>query len=461
MSRPRDERVARALGAAALAAAFMMSLLQSGGRGDDALASKAVRVDARNADSSAWMARTIVATIARDPLAGALPAAWPTFPVTMAALPSATSRAILGDAALAGLPVQWVDSLGMRDLSVSAAAATTPQPATLLSMRVRSPDSATALVLRDAGGIVDSSNQAALRVRATSTRAPVKAEVWRNGQRIASARADAPDAPRIGRVRLFAQPGWESKFVVTALEESGWTVDGTLAISPKASVQLGIRASLDTLSHSVAVVLDSGVVDVRAVRSFVASGGGLVIAGEALRDPALASLGVARITHVHAPIAGALLTDEPRQGLSAYHLDPLPGATVLEGDSDESAVVVVRRGLGRVLAVGYRETWRWRMEGRDESADAHRQYWTQLLAAVAYASSPRTSLPTNSNDAVDAPGDGVPLADLIARVGQPSSRNQVVASSAALARIPLWWLYVVAAISLTIEWALRRTRGAP
>ena len=433
MTRPRDEQWARGIGVAALVAALIVSMINVGGPADGRARDGGVplRIDAMTADSSHRLARDITGRIGEHVARGSA-SSWPALTVQLTAIPSAPSRTILGDVAAAGAPLRWFDSLAVRDLSLSTAATVTPHPATMVNARVRTNGNPVSLVLRDAGGVLDSTRAAALpegkgtrdtayyaslRVRAVSVQAPLRAELWRAGQRVASASSTLPMAPTVRRVRLDAQPGWESKFVVTALEESGWSVDGSLTISPKARVQLGTSSTLDTARYSVAVVLDSGVADARALRAFVNSGGGLVMAGDALRDGTLGTLRPARIEDARAPIAGALLTDEPRRGLSAFHLDPAPQAVVLEHEDGEPVLVVARHGVGRVLAVGYRESWRWRMEGRDESADAHRHFWTQLLAAVAFASAPPAADSVTRAGAGDWPGDVAPLADLTARIG--------------------------------------------
>jgi hypothetical protein len=183
-----------------------------------------------------------------------------------------------------------------------------------------------------------------------------------------------------------------------------------------------------------------------------------VIAGDALRDVTLSSVG-GRIAEERAPIAGALLTDEPRRGLAAFHLAAGPTSLTLEREGDDAVVVVARQRVGRVLASGYRGTWHWRMEGRDESADAHRRWWSDLVGVVAFAPAPDDS--ASAAPVSRWPGDAAPIADLVARLGPASAVDTLPALRATGAWPPLRLLFVVAVVALLVEWALRRLRGAP
>ena len=158
-------------------------------------------------------------------------------------------------------------------------------------------------------------------------------------------------------------------------------------------------------------------------------------------------------------MAGALLTDLPRRGLSALHLAATRPALTLERDGERPVVLVARRGAGRVLVAGYRATWRWRMEGRDESADDHRRWWDGLVGDVAYAAVTNDA----SRGEVDRhwPGDAAPVADLVARLGPPSTATSTPADARAGALPSPWLLFVIALVALLAEWALRRLRGAP
>ena len=196
--------------------------------------------------------------------------------------------------------------------------------------------------------------------------------------------------PDLRRVMLMAQPGWESKFTAAALEEAGWHVDGSYRVSPRTSVTLGAPARLDTARYAVVVLLDSMSVDAVGITRFVQQGGGLVLSGDALRIPALASISPVRATSGRGAVAGALLTETPRRGLDAWELVANRGASVVQSDpSDhghvEPVLVAQRIGAGRVVASAYRNSWRWRMEGTDDGAAEHRAWWGGVLALAAGA----------------------------------------------------------------------------
>ena len=111
-----------------------------------------------------------------------------------------------------------------------------------------------------------------------------------------------------------------------------------------------------------------------------------------------------------------------------------------------------RVDAGRVMHVGYDETWRWRMAGGDESAAAHREWWSRLVAAVAYAPLvPRTSGVTSI--------DETPLASLVDALGPPTPMDGGVSTRRNTASIT-WMLFVLVAASLLAEWTSRRLRGA-
>lgn len=387
--------------------------------------------------------------------------AWPTIHAQLNVVPSAAARAVLGAGRAAGLPIQWRDSMGVTDIAVNASASAAPRSTTLLDVSVRSSAPSTSpvsIVLRDAGGTLDSAAIASLKLRAAKLRAPVAANIVRNGHTVASTTLPTPNPTRVRDVLLFARAGWESKFVAAALEESGWVVEGTISLSPTSRVRLGAPQSADTSRYAAVVVLDSGLTNARSLMRFVEQGGGVILAGEALRDAALSSLSPARVADDRAAIAGALLTEQPRRGLPAFHLVARGAAVVMESEGREPVVVAARRGVGRVMSIGYRGTWHWRMEGREEGADEHRTWWNDMVSAVAHESDT-----VSLGHAVQAgwPGDAAPVADLVARFGPSAPDSVTIAKTRTGTPVPAWLLYLVGAIALLVEWALRRVRGAP
>ena len=343
-----------------------------------------------------------------------------TLTLPLSAIPSRPTRAALGAMTAVGVPLRWEDRTEARGLAVSLAR--TASPGAPLDVRVTS-GSRAAVVVRDAGGMLDSlASSATLAWRLESAASPLRVQQGRS-----TATATVPERVAPKRLLVIAQPGWEGKFVVAALEEAGWAVDGTLRVSPTGRVTVGAPERLDSARYAVVVIPDSMAVDAAALTAFVRRGGGLVLGGDALRVPALAALRPARVVAVRGAIAGALLTDAPRRGLDAWELSPAADAVVLAMDAgdhahDEPALLARRVGAGRVVAMPYRESWRWRMQGTDDGAAGHRSWWHGAVSAAVSttASAAVNSLsPSVTSPAVaDAlPGDAAPYADLVARAG--------------------------------------------
>lgn len=184
------------------------------------------------------------------------------------------------------------------------------------------------------------------------------------------ARAGVRDSIVWRPVLVVGSIGWESKFVVRALEERGWVVKTQLSIAPGTVIISPALMALDTAHYAAIVALDSSVKgEFSNVTRYVRSGGGIVAAG--------------------------------------------------------SAVPIVRGIGGRVAAVSDTATWRRRMHG---DVAGHRTYWAGRVAEVAYV--PRVELPVVGGvdpapvaATVAAFGDPEP-ADA-ARGGRPSSRGPV------------------------------------
>jgi len=389
------------------------------------------------------------------------------------AIPTGRARALLGAAKGADMTVQWIDRTQASGLALSAAAVAGPSGAVdvrvagAVAGAVAADVAASApLVLRDGGGTLDSvPNTRRAGWRLASVSPPLRASVGPSVARVAVA---PPLFAR--RVMLMALPGWESKFTAAALEEAGWLVDGRYRVSPRTSVTLGAPTRLDTSRYAVVVLLDSMSVDAAVITRFVQQGGGLVLGGDALRIPSLASISPVRATSGRGAVAGALLTASPQRGLEAWELVVARGASVLQSTPSDHGhvepVLVARRvGAGRVVASAYRNSWRWRMEGTDDGAAEHRAWWSSVLALAA-------GVPAAPSDSLaDAfPGDAAPYADLVARLGGPAPADRGGAAAPDVARpaFAAWmdrlWaapglLFMIIALALLGEWASRRLRG--
>jgi len=259
------------------------------------------------------------------------------------------------------------------------------------------------------------------------------------------------------RVVVFGAPSWETKFVIAVLEERGWQVDARVPLSPDMAVVQGATGRLDTSRVAAVVALDrSAAAQSGRIEAFVRSGGGLVLGPDAAADP--------RFSRVRAGSAGAR---QPAPVLQVYARDPrralalvpvvrlAEGAVPLERRDAAVAVAARRVGAGRVAQLGYEDTWRWRMAGPDGSVEAHRLWWSAVVASVAYRAAVR--LPGQ-----DSPHDA-PLARMVARLGPGDS---LLGESAAPGGAdepgsrPEWWILALGLAALVSEWASRRLRGA-
>ncbi|SRR5579883_270308 len=255
------------------------------------------------------------------------------------------------------------------------------------------------------------------------------------------------------RPLLVAGPaGWETKFLVRALEEDGWAVDTRLTVAPRAVVGQGAAPVLDTARYAAVIVVDRpATLDAAALGRYARSGGGVILVGEApsaFPDVAVGPLGP------RLPGRRVIPASDPRGALAA---DPIAGlrrgatATDRRGEGGLVTGAVRRLGGGRVLQIGYEDSWRWRLAGGDSGMAAHRRWWASQVSGVAYA----PALPR----ALSSDRDPAPLASWIARFGAPAA-----VPIAGTRRPPVQpfasWLFAVAIAAIAVEIASRRLRGA-
>ena len=305
------------------------------------------------------------------------------------------------------------------------------------------------VLVEDQAGALDSLPAAGGGARLLVRSNPAELRARAGGSAAGSA---ATDSLVLGRLLLLGRAGWESKFVAAALEERGWKLDARLRLSPRGDVRQGTTTSLDTARYAAVLVLDSiGSIEAQAVARFVRAGGGAVIAGSAAGAPSLAALWAGR---PGASLPGREPFDstlaEPRRSLELVPLDPGENAVVLERRGNAPAVAARRVERGRVVTTGYRDTWRWRMGGGEASVRAHRDWWADLVAGVAYTGRV-TRQPRNL-------ADEAPLATLIDRLGPATGAPAGPGPGFGISRA---WLFGLLAAALLLEWASRRLRGAP
>lgn len=472
MSRILFERLCRVASLTSLVAALVLSWRAAAARGE--VAPQRVRVRLPEALAMAPDAEVLdslrAVLVRRERIGSAtdtgLSVRGDTLWLPLSAVPSPAVRAALGSLRAQGVPLVWSDGTGARGLA--GLVIRPPSPGAPLDVRIATGAGGT-VRLTDGGGLLDSLSPSAPVVswRLRSATGPLT--VVQGTSRLP---LTVPDSSPARRLLVLAHPGWEAKFVVAALEEAGWRVDGALRVSPTGSVTIGSPQRLDTARYAAVLVLDSVAIDGAAITQFVGRGGGLIVGGDGLRLPGLAALRPARPLVLRGAIAGGLLTPEPRTGLEAWELAVDADAVVLDEDRGdhghaEPALVARRYGAGRVIAMPYRETWRWRMQGDDDGMSAHRAWWHAAVGAAVGAAD--SAWPLGSG-VEPGPGAAAPYADLVARAGTADASpggetdGSVDDGRPPASDIPpggrTWPLLIVALLALLAEWASRRLRGA-
>ncbi len=325
----------------------------------------------------------------------------------------------------------------------------------------------TRIVLADPFGAMDTLRPAAGGASAllASGESEVRAAVGAQ-----SVEAGAPESLALRHLVVLGRAGWESKFTIAALEERGWTVDARLAVAPGIEVVQGTPAALDTARTAAVVVLDSlPAADGARVAAFALSGGGLVLSPSGARTPALAALAPARQGPEIRAATLAFASASPRRALSFFPLQLRGDALPLEARDGRVAAAARRAGAGRVVEVGYEETWRWRLGGGTEAPEAHRAWWAAVVASAAYR-------PVTGRGAGSAPGragDGDPVRGAGADLSRAAPRAAIFGALGAPApagaptptpprpRVPSGLAAGIVLALLLVEWGSRRLRGAP
>ena len=366
--------------------------------------------------------------------------------LTVDAAVSPPYREWLAALAAAGTRVSWdADSV----IPLAVALDPIPDPGGGTRIWAAAPPG-TVLVLEDEVGPIDSVEAGAAGARFV-THTPITAARVRAGAFAAA--SVQRDSIGFGRVLVVGRAGWEGAMVAGALEERGWEVDVKLALSPKGDVvQGGPIDALDPARYSAVVLLDSAaLVGPAQLARYVREGGGLVMTARAAAAASLAPLRVGRTGRTVAPVEPFdTASAEPRRSLALTSIVPAADAVPLELRGDLVAVAARRVERGRVVVLGYDDTWRWRMAGGADGLDQHRAWWAGLVASVARVD--RAPLP----DAGLA--DEAPLASLVQLLGTPSLRPM----DAAPPRSPAYGAaFAILATALLLQWLSRRLRGAP
>jgi len=307
--------------------------------------------------------------------------------------------------------------------------------------------SGTSVKIRDSASVVDSVRVNALGATIVTPLAVGTLVADAGGQRFS---ASSPPSARVRAVVVIGKASWEGKFIASSLEERGWPVIARFRVAPGVDVTEGTIAPLDTSRVAAIIAIDTTIQSLGgAVERFVRSGGGLVLAGPAGLAPNVASLDAGTLGARTRP--SILPTDSIGLGTTGFY--PVTAlakdGVVLDRRSAGVAVAARRVGAGRVLQIGYDDSWRWRMTGGPGSEIAYRDWWSRVLAAVAY-------LPAATPAIVNGSAAAAPLAHLIDRLGPARS---IAAEN--LPRPPLdrRLLLTFIMILLLTEWSSRRLRG--
>jgi hypothetical protein len=366
--------------------------------------------------------------------------------VTMDVVPPPAHRAWLAALRGAGVTVRW--SGAVPSLAMSAERIREPAAPVRLLLAA---DTGVAVALSDSAGVLDTlrTSGGGATIEASEVVGAVRAR-----QGSYSATAALPAASERRDVLVLGRAGWESKFVLAALSEAGWRVRARLPAAPGVAVTDAGLLPIDTSRYDVVIALDSSAVDLApAVARFVAAGGGLVAAGgattlDALRAIVPARAGARRPGRILLDADSTTRADLPFRPLGALRPDAVP----LERQAAGIAAAVRRAGSGRALALGYDESWRWRMLGGANGPAAHRAWWSRTVGLVA----PEREVA--GGDPGVAGGDGAPAAALVSALGPASSALEATSAGGG-DPLPLLLLVLLAA-ALLAETASRRFRGA-
>ena len=369
-------------------------------------------------------------------------------------LPSRLERDWLAALRRSGTDLSWSGEL------VPVAAAVEPVVAPVASEQVRiAAPTGSMVTVHDAAGLLDSARARSGGVVLT---ARTLVGLVHGSAGAGAATAWAAERVQLKPVVVLGRASWESKFVVAALEQEGWQVAARLSVAPGAFVEHGVIGVIDTARHAAVVVLDAAAAEGGlggAIVRYARSGGGVVLAGDAATAAPFRSIAPGgSATYLPASVA-AIPDSAPRRALSLHPVVLRSGdAVVLERRDARAAVVARRVALGRVLQVGYDDTWRWRMGGGDDAPGAHAAWWSSIVSAVAYAPRAAAAVGDSANRTVARRSDPAPFASLLAALGPASPQPAVVAREREGAR---WWLMPAIAVLLLVTWASRRLRGAP
>jgi hypothetical protein len=365
--------------------------------------------------------------------------------VKLRTAPTVEERAWTRALRRAGTPVTWQgDSIPAMALEVAPVA--NPRGGT--QVWVVAPAGAS-VAISDAVGPVDS---VVARSGGATIVAPLTTGTITAVSAIHRASANPRDSLVLRRVLVIGRATWEAKFVITALEESGWLVDARLSVAPGIEIAQGAPSAPDTTRHLAVIVLDPPAARVAsAIARYVRGGGGAIIAGEGGHATSLGAIAAGRNGSRVRPSSIAFADAAPRRALAFFAIAPRADAIALEEQGERVAVAARRVDAGRVVQLGYDETWRWRLGGGNRAVDAHGSWWSTLVSNVAY----RAAVPLPD----ERLADDAPLARLVDALGPPRGASAPLRPEPWRPSPVLLFTFLITL--LLAEVASRRLRGAP
>jgi hypothetical protein len=365
--------------------------------------------------------------------------------VRLRTAPTATERDWARALRWAGTPLTWQgDSIPA--MAVEVAPLASPRGGTQLW--VVAPAGAS-VAISDAVGPVDS---VVARGGGAMIVAPLTTGTITAAAASHRASANSRDSLLLRRVLVIGRATWEAKFVITALEETGWFVDARLSVAPGIEITQGTPSAPDTARHLAVIVLDPPSPRVAStIARYVRGGGGAIIAGEGGHATSLEAIAAGRTGSRVRASSLTFVDDAPRRALAFFAIAPRPDAIVLDERGGRVAVAARRVDAGRVVQLGYEETWRWRLGGGERAVDAHRAWWSALVSSVAH----RAAVPL-----YDEPHtEDAPFARLVDALGMPRAASVPVRPTPWRPAPAMLFAFLTAL--LLAEVASRRVRGAP
>ncbi len=276
-----------------------------------------------------------------------------------------------------------------------------------------------------------------------------------------AATAALRDSLKVKPVLILGIASWEGKFIMASLEEHGWKVDARFQVSPKGKgvvVQGPAEPRIDTANYGTVIVLDSSAAKYAgALANFARNqGGGVIVTGYAAPLNAFQGImpGNATMPSILSEEIAARDSSFARSVLKIAKITGLHSSAIpIEKRKDDVTVAAWVLGKGKVMQVGYLDTWKWRLGGIEQDPNAeYTLWWSRMVSGVTYA--PRYDVQVVNEV------EPTPMASLVGILGKPETKE---AKAAGILNDPrlLPFLFGLVMAAFLLEWASRRLRGRP